>query len=539
MSDELPQGWEVAELGTLGRWRGGGTPSKSVPAYWTDGTVHWVSPKDMKRLMIDSAEDQITLAAVEKSAANLIPKDSVLMVTRSGILEHTFPVAINTVEVTVNQDLKAWTPHPGINSTYAAYYLKAEGRAILDHCSKDGTTVASIDFDRLKTYPFRLAPESEQSRIVSKIEELFSSIDEGERALERVRKLVERYRQSVLKAAVTGELTREWREQHAGELESGEALLNRILQARRKAWETAERANMTAKKQRPVNDLWKRKYKEPEAPDTPDLPELPHGWVWGSIGQVGFVSGGLTKNKARHDKGHTRPYLRVANVYANRLDLEEISVIGVGDSELDRVLLQKDDLLVVEGNGSIGQVGRVALWDGSVEGCVHQNHIIKVRLTSPDWAWYALIWCLSPPGRTLIEQAASSTAGLHTLSITKIETLPIPIPSGTELASIRDQFECMASLVLSQQADLLKSMKRASALRQSVLRSAFDGGLVAQDPADEPASVLLERIAAQRATAASDASAAKEQKRKSRFPSGMTKKTVTTKAVAGRGKAKA
>ena len=259
MSEDLPTGWESAELDALGKWRGGGTPSKAVTAYWSNGTVHWVSPKDMKRLLIDSAQDQITPKAVAESAANLIPKDSVLMVTRSGILEHTFPVSINTVEVAVNQDLKAWTPYLGIDPTYIAYFLKAHGQNILSVCSKDGTTVSSIDFDRLKSYAIVLAPSSEQARIVSKIEELFSRIDEGERALERVRTLVERYRQSVLKAAVTGELTRAWRERHTGQLESGEALLTRILEARRQAWEQSELAKMKAKGIRTATDAWKKK----------------------------------------------------------------------------------------------------------------------------------------------------------------------------------------------------------------------------------------------------------------------------------------
>jgi len=95
-------------------------------------------------------------------------------------------------------------------------------------------------------------PSNEQKRIVSKIDELFSSIEDGERALERVRKLVERYRQSVLKAAVTGELTRAWRDRHAGELEFGEALLTRIIEARRKAWEKSELGKMKQRASDPL-----------------------------------------------------------------------------------------------------------------------------------------------------------------------------------------------------------------------------------------------------------------------------------------------
>lgn len=504
MTDELPQGWAWTTLGNLGSWLGGGTPSKAVREYWENGTVHWVSPKDMKRLLIDSAQDQITDTAVRESSTNLIPENSILMVTRSGILEHSFPVAVNTVSVAVNQDLKAVTPYAGIDSTYTAYFLRARSQNILASCSKDGTTVSSIDTDALAAFKVALAPSAEQVGIVSKIDELFSRIDEGERALERVQKLVERYRQSVLKAAVTGELTREWRANQAksdASVESGDALLARILISRRKAWEQAELDKMKAKGIKPKDDKWKQKYSEPSSPDTSDLPELPEGWIWASVDQVGFVSGGLTKNQKRKESEIQRPYLRVANVYTNRLDLSDVHMIGVGEGELDRVLLKKDDVLVVEGNGSIDQIGRVAIWDGSIDSCVQQNHLIKIRCSEVLPSWYVLIWCMSPAGRDYIRRVASSTAGLHTLSISKIQALPIPVPVTGELSIIRDRFEQMDSLVANQRESLKREALKSEALRRSVLNCAFSGNLLPQFQNDEPASVLLERISTERAAA--------------------------------------
>jgi type I restriction enzyme S subunit len=188
----------------------------------------------------------------------------------------------------------------------------------------------------------------------------------------------------------------------------------------------------------------------------------------------------------------------VANVYTNRLDLTEVHRIGVSDSELERVTLQKDDMLVVEGNGSIGQIGRVALWDGSIDGCVHQNHLIKVRFADQMMSWYALVWCMSPYGRQQIMRVASSTAGLHTLSISKVQALPVPIPTSEELEIIRDRFEVMNSLVAKQREAIAAEARKSLTLRQAVLKSAFAGALIPQDSSDEPASMLLERIAAER-----------------------------------------
>jgi type I restriction enzyme S subunit len=112
---------------------------------------------------------------------------------------------------------------------------------------------------------------------------------------------------------------------------------------------------------------------------------------------------------------------------------------------------------------------------------------------------------MSPLGRAQIRRVASSTAGLHTLSISKVQALPIPIPTFGELEQVRDRFEQMDSLVENQRAAVRAESMRSSALRQSVLRSAFSGELVPQDPADEPAPALLERIAAERATSSAEA----------------------------------
>ena len=115
--------WRQVPLSELGGWSGGGTPSKSNPVFWEDGTIPWVSPKDMKVGRIADSEDHITELGLNNSATNLIPAGSVLVVTRSGILRHTLPVAVTAVPVSVNQDLKALTPGVNILSEYVAWAL--------------------------------------------------------------------------------------------------------------------------------------------------------------------------------------------------------------------------------------------------------------------------------------------------------------------------------------------------------------------------------------------------------------------------------
>jgi type I restriction enzyme S subunit len=206
---ELPAGWAWATIGELGAWTGGGTPSKGNGSFWIDGSIPWVSPKDMKRDIIGETEDKITRAAVDQSSTNYIQESSVLMVMRSGILRHTFPVAVTDRMVTLNQDLRALTPHRGINPHYVARFLKSAERKVLTECAKDGTTVNSVDAGALERLSIPLAPLPEQHRIVARIDDLFAEIADGEAALAEARKGLDLFRRALLKAAVTGELTKD------------------------------------------------------------------------------------------------------------------------------------------------------------------------------------------------------------------------------------------------------------------------------------------------------------------------------------------
>jgi len=208
---ELPDGWHWDRLGDLGGWSGGGTPSKANPDFWIDGTVPWVSAKDMKSSYIDDTDDHITDAAVERSSAKRIPAGSVLCVMRSGILRHSFPVAVTLREVTINQDLRALKPRANVNPVFLAHFLKRTERDILHECSKDGTTVNSVDNGRLMSRPVPMPSRELQDRIVARIDELNALIDEGERRLVAAIGLIETYRRGLLRSAVAGDLTSDWR----------------------------------------------------------------------------------------------------------------------------------------------------------------------------------------------------------------------------------------------------------------------------------------------------------------------------------------
>lgn len=349
-----------------------------------------------------------------------------------------------------------------------------------------------VDIEDISGFELLLPPGSEQGRIVSKIDELFSQIDEGERALKRVQVLVERYRQSVLKAAVTGELTRDWREQHKGELESGEALLQRILKARREAWEKAELEKMAAKGKTPENDAWKKKYKEPEPPDTTDLPELPEGWVWASLPQLGEFGRGKSKHRPRNDQklyGGDYPFLQTGTIRASKGRISTFDNT-YNESGLAQSKLWPSGTVCITIAANIAASGVLefdACFPDSVVGLIACKGVV------PEYIEFFI-----RTARDKLDRYAPATAQKN-INMEILEKLAIPLPSTLEQIEVFSKTQDELSKIGFIEKLLFSESCRSQALRQSILKAAFSGQLIPQDPTDEPASVLLERIAAERA----------------------------------------
>lgn len=218
-------------------------------------------------------------------------------------------------------------------------------------------------------------------------------------------------------------------------------------------------------------------------------------------GDVAEVQGGIQKQPKRRPTNNRFPFLRVANVKRGELDLSEVHEVELFGNELERFALRRGDLLVVEGNGSSDQIGRSAMWTGEIQDCVHQNHLIRIR-PGPglDPAFLDLYWN-APSTAQRIRDVASSTSGLYTLSTAKVKAVPLCLPPLNEQRRVAAEAIRQLSQVERLQHRVRTAVRRASVLRKAILTSAFRGELVAQAPNDEPASILLERIAAERAAA--------------------------------------
>lgn len=364
--------------------------------------------------------------------------------------------------------------------------------------------ISRVNFAKIQ---FPLPPLAEQERIASVADELFSDLDAAVAALERVQQKLAHYRAAVLKAAVEGALTAEWREQHPA-TEPASALLTRILAERRRRWEQEQLRKFAAAGKEPPKD-WKAKYKEPVAPDTSKLPQLPEGWYWVTIDQLCFeIRNGYS---LKPDAESGVPILRINSVRPLALHLEDIRFLSGCAEDYAEFLVQTGDLLFTRYNGTKSLVAVCAVVPEISDSIVHPDKLIRgrvcVEVANPHFISIAANVGAS---RNFLEGRIRTTAGQAGVSGGDIKETPVPLPPIEEQEAIVEIVEDQLSVIEHIAADVETKLKSAQALRQSILRHAFTGQLVPQDPRDEPAAALLKRIAAEREERARQAQAAKQ-----------------------------
>lgn len=461
--NELPDNWEWEKLGdVVSKIVGGGTPSKSNPKYW-EGDIPWLTVKDMRSRRPADAIDHISEIAVVESSTNIIPEDTVIIATRIGLGK----VIRVPYKAAINQDLKALVVPPEIDKGYLEYWFVSKTQYLESIGS--GTTVKGIRLEQVRNLDFPLAPPEQQKRIVAKIEELFSHIDAGIEALQKAKQILKQYRQSILKAAVTGELTKEWREANKDKLELAPKLLERILKERREKWEEQQLEQFKVKGKMPKNDKWRKKYKDPKPAAVLVKLEIPNEWELASIDQIAEVLLGKMLDKAKHTAGKKLPYLRNINVRWGSIDTDDVLEMFFKDSEIERYDLSHGDVLVCEG----GEPGRAAVWEG-VAAMKYQKALHRVRYYLPLFPQY-LVYLLEYFASTGLLARYFTGSTIKHFTKEAFVTLPFPLPSSKEMERIVEMIDEKLSSGRRLEVEIDMQLLKAEKKKQSILSSAFNG----------------------------------------------------------------
>lgn len=459
---QLPKGWKIERLGDIAITEKGKKP-KSQSSEKTDTHCYpYVDIEAFEKGVIKSYTDGVKCV--------LCDEDDFLMVwdgSRSGLVGKGIKGALGSTLVRISL--------PDINNLYAYYFLLSKYKEINTRAKGSGTP--HVDPDLLWNYAFPIPPNLEtQQAIVNKIESLFDEIDEGIGRLKTAARQIQQYRQSLLKNAFNGELTKEWRSKHADALPSENELLAQIQTTREQ-----HHAQQLADWQTAVSQ-WEQNGKEGKKPSKPKAPtqavkfednfaDLPSGWIWGKLSDLGELARGKSKHRPRNDKklfGGKYPFIQTGEVRAaNRIIKkyeQTYSEFGLEQSKL----WQKGTLCItIAANiAETAFLGFDACFPDSIVGFSASKAVL------PEY-----IELFIKSARTKIESYAPATAQKN-INLNTLENLIVPYCSLTEQTQIVAILESKLTACDQLAAELAKQLKQAELLKQAVLKAAFSGSLL-------------------------------------------------------------
>jgi type I restriction enzyme, S subunit len=482
-SMSVPRGWATTKLGEIAEPRTGKTDPQSTPDSRFIG-MEQIDPQTMR------LNGTVPCSTMRSSANSFLPGDVLYGRLRpylNKVYQPDFPGLCSGELIVLSES-------PAVLGRFLKYRLNA-GDFVRFASSLNTGDRPRVDFDQIKIFETLLPPREEQERIADSLDELFSELDAGIASLSRVRTKLTQYSASVLKAAVQGALTAAWREQHPN-TEPASELLGRILAERRSRWEQEQLRMFEERGVEPPRN-WKTKYREPEGPNTANLAPLPEGWKWATIYQCGNVQLGRQRAPQHHTGDHMRPYLRVANVFEDRVDIRDVKRMNFTPEEFKTYELRYGDILLNEGQ-SPELVGRPAMYRDEIPGCCYQKTLLRFRAYPGVLERYALCVFRAYLHNGRFRKSASITTSIAHLAAERFILIEFPLPPIAEQEAIVDAVEDHLSVIDSLGTDFTTKLEKSQALRHAILQHAFTGQLVSQNPNDEPASELLKHMAAKR-----------------------------------------
>ncbi len=489
MIEQLPEGWIATSLSEIASKLVDG--SHNPPAKQATGLpmLSAVNINDNKILFSDFRLITESEFKQEDQRTKIASGDVLLTIV--GAIGRTAVVPEGIPQFTLQRSVAVITPVL-VPSKFLMYQIESPRVAQYFKDNARGTAQKGVYLKTLGATEIWLPPLAEQHRIVAKIEELFSELDQGVASLKTAREQLKVYRQSLLKNAFEGKLTAAWRAAHHDQLETAAALQQRIARERQARyqqqladWQTAGQPGPKPKPPKPLPPL--------TAEELAELPELPAGWVYSYLADMGDLGRGKSKHRPRNDPrlfGGKFPFIQTGEVKAAhriiRSHSQTYSEFGLAQSKL----WPKGTLCItIAANiAETAFLGFDGCFPDSVVGFTAFEAVVRAEYI--DYFIQAM--------RTRIEAYAPATAQKN-INLETLESLVVPYCSHAEQEAVLCELESKLSEADQLDQTLATALQQADALRQSILKKAFHGQLVKQDKNEEPATALLERIRAARA----------------------------------------
>jgi restriction endonuclease S subunit/predicted ATPase len=493
MPEELPKGWVRTTLGRvclpIENVQPEDTPDTSF-TYFDIGGI------DNEKNRI--AETKTLIGANSPSRARqALQKNDILFSTVRTYLRKIAPVEHDYTNPVASTGFAVIRAAEGVSPQFLLFQVLSEDFLEPLNRLQSGTSYPAVRARDIFAQPILLPPTSEQERIVSKLSAAFSAIERAETAARRAQVRLQLYRTAVLEAALTGELTREWRNDKqrtkGAKTETGEALLKRLLVSRRARWEEAYSQWLHASGKIPKDDTWKLRYSLPEPPDVDGLGHLPKDWVWGSLDQCFQVERGRFSVRPRNDPAYYNgkyPFVQIGDLPPEGGVISEYSQTlnerGLGVS---RQFPRGTILLAIVG-ATIANSGVLGF-----DACCPDS-LVAIQSSETALLGFADLWLRA--NKLKLRNAAVASGGQPNINLQILRPFAIPLPPVVEQIEIVHLVESRLSAAAKLTATLELQLANGRAVRQALLREAFSGRLVSQNPDDESASMLLDHIHAAR-----------------------------------------
>ncbi len=460
---ELPSGWVWSSLDYVAEIVTGTTPPKSKQENYGD-KIPFIKPGDLdtNKPVTEASE---YLSEIGSKKARIIPLNTIMVTCIGATIGKT---GISGRTAVTNQQINSLIPRNALKPRYAYYYCLSSFFQDMVKSNASSTTLPILNKSKFSALVIPIAPISEQNRIVARIEELFSRLDGGVEALQKAKAQLQRYRRTVLKAAVEGRLTEEWRKAHP-EVEPADKLLEGISK---------------------FKSFRSKQFIEENGEGLPD------GWAWATMEQLTSKVTSGSRGWAQYYSDFGAIFIRAQDIKTDRLLLDKAAFVEIPlNSEGTRTRVQLGDILIVITGAN---VTKSAIVESDLGDAYVSQHVGLIRPATTDLAPYLYTYIIAPKyGRGVLKRQAYG-AGKPGLNLDNIKNLIVRLPPFAEQRIIAEEVERCKSIADNIETIIEDSVKRADCLRQSILKYAFEGKLVLQDPNDEPASVLMERIEEER-----------------------------------------